>query len=324
MSAPQVSVLMAVRDGADHLQAAVQSILEQTLRDLELVVVDDGSSDASWEILQELARQDDRVVLLRNTKPQGLPSALNFAAAKAAAPLLARQDADDVCAPQRLERQCALLALRPEISVLGARHALMDLLGEIVSPCAPVADSLAQALRERGCIFAHGSAVLRAGALAAVGGYDPRFFHTQDLDLWCRMQAQGLTLARLEEPLYTLRLGPAPQHGAKSRNQQRMTGLLRARHLDGQDINSDLTALAASPSPHSPADLSRQAEGSYWLGMARLCAENGLRRRAVSCLKRALALGCAPGPRQAAGLFLHWARPHASAQSPMSGLRVLS
>src|SRR5210317_1131945 len=107
---PLVSVLMPVRDGGEHLQDAVDSILAQSLDDLELVLVDDGSRDDAVVRLDSL---DDRR-LQRFTNPgQGIVSALNFAAFNARGEYLARMDADDIALPQRLERQLALLEREP-------------------------------------------------------------------------------------------------------------------------------------------------------------------------------------------------------------------
>ena len=102
MSAPRVSVLMGVRDGAAHVREAVDSILAQTLADLELIVVDDGSTDGTVAILS--AVRDPRVRVERRP-PEGLTRALNHALGRARAPLVARLDADDVARPERLAPQ---------------------------------------------------------------------------------------------------------------------------------------------------------------------------------------------------------------------------
>src|ERR687887_2921944 len=101
MSAPRVSVLLPVRDGAPFLREALDSVLAQTLTDFELVVVDDGSEDETPAILEAVG--DERLRVLRQER-LGLVAALNRAVAEARAPLLARMDAHDVSLPERLGR----------------------------------------------------------------------------------------------------------------------------------------------------------------------------------------------------------------------------
>src|SRR5262245_34647178 len=102
--APRVSVLLPVRDAAPWLATALASLARQTLADHEVIAVDDGSTDASGEILERAARRDPRLVV-RHTPARGLPAALGLALSLARAPWVARQDADDVCHRTRLARQ---------------------------------------------------------------------------------------------------------------------------------------------------------------------------------------------------------------------------
>src|SRR5687768_13164991 len=102
MSAPAISVLLPVHNAALHLAEAVESILAQTLADLELLLLDDGSTDGSWAITEGYARRDPRVVALRSAENRGLPATLNAGIARARGALLARMDADDISLPGRL------------------------------------------------------------------------------------------------------------------------------------------------------------------------------------------------------------------------------
>src|SRR5687767_104254 len=103
---PAVSVLMSVRNGAPWVRDAVRSVLDQSAADLELIVVDDGSDDATPELLEAVRDPRLRVEL---EPPRGLTASLNHALALARAPLVARLDADDVALPDRLARQRAFL-----------------------------------------------------------------------------------------------------------------------------------------------------------------------------------------------------------------------
>ncbi|HKW90389.1 MAG TPA: glycosyltransferase, partial [Methylomirabilota bacterium] len=137
MSAPAVSVLMSVRDGARWVAAAIDSVLGQTLSDLELIVVDDGSTDDTPMLLTRV--RDPRLVVERQAHA-GLARALGRGLALARAPLVARLDADDLARPDRLERQHAFLAAHPEVGLLGAAARVVDEAGREVGEVRPPED----------------------------------------------------------------------------------------------------------------------------------------------------------------------------------------
>ena len=119
----KVSVVMPVRDGERFVAEAIGSVLGQTVSDLELIVVDDGSTDSTPALLAGVA--DPRVRVLTQP-PSGLAPALNAGCAEAAAPVIARMDADDVALPDRLEWQLAFLDAHPDVALLGGGIVLVD------------------------------------------------------------------------------------------------------------------------------------------------------------------------------------------------------
>ena len=119
-AAPLVSVLLPVRDARATLGACLASLRAQSLRQHEVVAVDDGSGDGSAEVLERAARLEPRLRVL-HLSARGLVEALNAGLAFVRAPLLARMDADDVAHPRRLELQAAALGADPSLSVLGSR-----------------------------------------------------------------------------------------------------------------------------------------------------------------------------------------------------------
>ena len=127
---PEVTVLMPVRDAARFVGAAVDSLLAQTVHALEVIVVDDGSVDGSLDIVR--ARADRRISILEPGGGVGVARALNIGLGAARAPVVARQDADDVAHPRRLERQLAVLRERRDLAIVGARGYTADASGRRV------------------------------------------------------------------------------------------------------------------------------------------------------------------------------------------------
>jgi len=201
---PAVSVLMSVHDGAPLVLAAVASVLAQTAGDLELIVVDDGSTDATPDLLA--AVRDPRLRVLRQERT-GLTRALNAGLGHAAAPLVARLDADDVALPERLERQCAFLAREPAVGLLGTAAREVDSRGALVRIVRPPLDDAA--LRHaliRANPFVHSSVMVRRALLERAGGYDATLPVAQDYDLWMRL-ARVARLANLADVLVVRTLG---------------------------------------------------------------------------------------------------------------------
>jgi glycosyltransferase involved in cell wall biosynthesis len=211
--APLVSVLLPVRDGAATLGECLASLRAQTLRDHEVVAVDDGSTDATRALLLQAARLDPRVRVL-STPARGIAAALNASLALAGAPLLARMDADDVAHPDRLARQAARLRDDGDVDVLGCRvrlfgeraaggmHAYVEWLNALVDHPAIVRDLLVESP------LAHPSVMMRADALRALGGYRD-FDGPEDYDLWLRAHARGLRFGKDPAVLLDWRDGDA-------------------------------------------------------------------------------------------------------------------
>ena len=205
MTTPAVSVLMGVWNGAPRVREAIESVLGQTLGDLELVVVDDGSTDATASILGSFG--DARVRVTRQPRG-GLTSALRSALGLARAPLVARLDADDVALPERLEHQRDFLERHPEVGLLGTAAREVDATGRevgVVRP--PTEDAALRGALIRHNPFVHSSVMMRRSALEQAGGYDPSFPVAQDYDLWMRM-SRVTRMANLPEALVIRRLLP--------------------------------------------------------------------------------------------------------------------
>ena len=199
VSAPRVSVLMAVYNGAHKVARSVQSILDQHFDDLELIVVNDGSTDATAETL---AGFDDPRLRVVNQTHRGLTASLNVAYALARGALLARQDAGDVSAPDRLARQVALLDAQPRVGLVSTWAVMCLPDGRpFQTERRPVGNAAIQArLTVENCVFG-AAAVFRRAAVEAVGPYRESFRYAQDYDLHLRI-AEAFELANIPEVLY--------------------------------------------------------------------------------------------------------------------------
>jgi glycosyltransferase involved in cell wall biosynthesis len=191
MSGVPVTVLMPVFNGAAHLRAAVDSILAQTHRDFELLVVDDGSTDASPQILDSY--RDARLRIERFERNRGLSAALNRGLELAAAPLVARQDADDVAREDRLATQLAYFRASAGVVLTGSQARSLnergDVIGNVNRPLDPLSIQW-YALVDNP--FIHTSVMFQRSVAIGCGGYDAAFDpYSQDHALWWRMMQRG-------------------------------------------------------------------------------------------------------------------------------------
>jgi len=216
---PRVSVLMPVHNGERFLREAVESILDQDYADFEFIIVDDGSTDNTAEILGTYS--DPRIVCLSHKTNLGIVHALNCGLETARGELIARQDADDVSLPHRLEQQVRLLDQRPDVVIVGSSCHMIDDAGVRIGICRfPVSDTAIHWLMLFHNGFAHTSVMLRAGVLHQHAlRYDERLSTSQDYDLWSRLLHHGLGM-NIAQPLVKRR-AHAEQVSRTSAIQQR-------------------------------------------------------------------------------------------------------
>lgn len=203
---PKVSVLLCVYNGALQFREALDSVLAQTFRDFELIVVDDGSTDSTPEILR--ACSDRRLVVITQAH-MGLTRSLNRALAAARGQYIARQDADDLSRPDRLEKQVAFLDGHPEIALVGSGVQTVDERGQPVHAYRYPTDdaALRRQLLNRFNPLPHTTVMFRRSVALALSGWDERFVKSQDYEFYLRL-IEGYRIASLPEPLCTLRYRP--------------------------------------------------------------------------------------------------------------------
>ncbi|MGH3427978.1 MAG: glycosyltransferase family 2 protein [Mycobacteriales bacterium] len=210
-SRPLVSVLLPCFDAEEALPASLDSLLGQTYGELEVIAVDDGSTDGTLRILEEFAARDDRVRVLGNEVNLGVIRSLNRAVAEARGELIARMDADDTAAPTRIERQVAILVQRPDIDVVGTGVDPVDSEGRSLRPrpvlCVGPGGARFAALFATPLM--HPTIVARAALMRAhpYGG-SPQSLHTEDYEMFTRMLADGAGFYNIDEPLMVVRSDP--------------------------------------------------------------------------------------------------------------------
>jgi hypothetical protein len=195
---------MAVYNGANYLRTAMDSVFAQEFRDYEFVIVDDGSTDETAEIIQSYG--DDRVVYLRNEQNRGQTGSLNVALKCARGEYVGRVDADDYYLPGKLARQVEFLDGHPEVDVCGSWAVQVDLEGREVGIYRPPADPKDLAFSLLHCSpICHVSVLMRRAPLLEVGGYNERYRYAADYALWSELYAGGRTLVNMPEVLMAYR-----------------------------------------------------------------------------------------------------------------------
>lgn len=224
MSAPVVSVVMGVYNGAAHLQQTLESILSQAGCDLEFVVVDDGSTDETGRILDEWAVRDERLSVIHQQNT-GLTRALIRGCAEARGEFIARQDAWDVSLPGRLAAQCAYLGNNPDTVMVSCGTRFVGPENEPLYEVVRSGEELGKGLSNLDVETIqgpphHGSAMFRRSAYVKAGGYRPAFVVAQDIDLWLRLAEQGKCWG-LNDVYYLARLAANSISGRRRAEQMR-------------------------------------------------------------------------------------------------------
>ncbi len=181
---------MSVYNGAKYLREAIDSVLTQSMADFEFLIVNDGSMDNSLEIIKSY--NDARIILLDNEKNLGLIASLNKGLAVARGKYLARFDADDICCSNRLEEQYNFLENNPDIAVCGSWAEIIDENGKAVDHYnyPPLENKAIKKYLFWHNPFIHPTVMVRREILAAAGGYNKKFKHIEDYELWTRVLAK--------------------------------------------------------------------------------------------------------------------------------------
>ncbi len=206
----RISVVIPVRNGERYLAQAVESVLAQTHRDLELLIIDNGSADRSMEIMMRYVRMDDRIRVL-NQPDRGVASAANRGLEESEGEWIARLDCDDVFLPEKLEKQIAFIRKNPDVRIVGTLGYFVNDTGRViglVSAEGPFTKAEFEGVTAGGepVFFIHSSTLMHRETMLTIGGYREQFVQAEDVDLWLRMAEKGHLLLKMPEPLTLYRI----------------------------------------------------------------------------------------------------------------------
>lgn len=239
----KVSVVMSVYNADRYVKGSVESILGQTFSDLEFIIINDGSTDGSGEILSSF--HDPRIKLIHQ-KNQGLIRSLNTGVRMARGEYIARQDADDLSLPERIEKQVAFLDTHKNVALVGTASVHMTEYGKDVKVYRlPLSDEeIKKALINNDIPINHGSMMCRRKVIEEAGCYREKLDLVEDYDLYFRI-GENHVMANLEEPLYKSRVHSSSVCAVNrfeiNRRYELVRKLAEERRVKGKDSLADMT-----------------------------------------------------------------------------------
>lgn len=233
----KISVVMAVYNGENYLQDAVESILAQSFQEFEFIIVNDGSTDSSGHILDQLV--DHRVKVFHLPKNRGAAAALNLAIEKARGSWIAVHDADDISFPDRLEKQEQYLRLYPQVAAVFTLIECLPGKNSFSELELRAVEKLYNSVRTRAQIYAnrfyalhlcHGSAIFSKKLFQLAGGYNPLYSIAYDYDLWVRLLMLQ-PIDKIPQVLYRWRVDRCSLHRADEAETCREVVLIALRSI---------------------------------------------------------------------------------------------
>ena len=205
MNNPKISIIMSVHNGEKYLDESILSILNQTYRDFEFIIINDCSTDNSLQIIGEYSKKDKRIVLISNKVNLGLTKSLNMGIKIAKGKYIARIDADDIALPERLKLQYGFLERNRDIYLVGSGAYNIDKNGKIITIRKSLTDvgEIKKKLINKNCLY-HPTIIFRNEGFM----YREKFVYTQDYDLYLRLLSSNKKISNLSEPLIKYRINP--------------------------------------------------------------------------------------------------------------------
>ncbi len=218
---PKISVVIPVYNAEPYLQEAMDSIVNQTFRDLEIICINDSSTDNSPAILESYAKQDSRVVILQNEVNLGIVDTLNKGLAAASGEFIARMDSDDIAELNRFQIQLDFMNLHPEIGICGSEVTKFGKVNRRVK--LPISSEEIRAALFFNCCLMHPTVLMRADLLKKYNlKYDRTCNNSEDFELWTRC-AEFFDLANIPRSLLKYRVHEKSISSSKEQEQKQKT-----------------------------------------------------------------------------------------------------
>jgi len=257
-------VVMPAYNVVRYIADAIRSILDQTFRDFEFIIIDDGSTDGTGGIIRHYAVADSRIVHAQNEGNLGLPKSLNIGIELAKGKYICRMDADDISYPDRLEKQLAFMESNPDVVISGGTMEVCN--RDMNSICRRIYNLTDAGVRRklfRYNPFCHPSTIYRTEAAIMIGGYNEVTFPAEDYDLYFRLGRLG-SFANLPDVIYKMRVNPSGISYSNIRKSEIMTLYVRLKAVFEYDYSmtrADKIYFAAQ----SASMLFMPAKAKYWL-----------------------------------------------------------
>lgn len=228
-SSPNISVIVPAYNTEKYIRTAIESILNQSYEDFELIIIDDKSSDNTKKIIESYALKDSRVIAVSNKDNLKISATLNKGLAMARGRYIARMDADDKSLPLRLEKQFQFLESNRDVVLVGASINVCDSdLKKINVRRYNVNNESIRKNIFRYGQFCHPVVMLRADAIRAAGGYNTNLYDAEDYDLFFRLGNQG-SMANLDDVLLNYRTSKTSVSASRAKRQELLTLYVRVK-----------------------------------------------------------------------------------------------
>lgn len=239
---PKVSILLPVYNAEKYLSSCLDSLLEQTFQDFEIIAINDASSDSSLHILKAYANKDSRIKIYCNESNLKISPTLNKGLKIASAPLVMRMDADDIAFPQRIERQYCFMQSYPEVSISGTG---IQVLGTDVIWHVPESNNKIRATLFFNSPILHPTAIYKKEVIINAGGYSENAPYAEDYDLWHRLSTnKNIIFSNIDIPLLYYRITTTEKSQEYKIIQNKTANLIRKKQIESLGISLTSTQLA--------------------------------------------------------------------------------
>lgn len=239
-----VSVVMPAYNSEKYISEAIESVLNQTFKDFEFIIIDDGSTDKTWEIIQEYAKKDERIIAFKNEKNLNNYATRNKGIKISKGKYIVWQDSDDISFPERLQKQVDFMEKNIEVGICGSYMQVFTDEKDLNIRKYSIDDKDLRKDIFKFSPIAQPAAIIRKSCYEKVGYYDDRFDATQDLDMTFRI-GNEFKLANIPEVLIRYRVHPDSVTYKKVNKQIQNALRIRRKYYSGYNYEIDLSGRIA-------------------------------------------------------------------------------